>query len=41
MEIATDGDIGEQGITPWRTRAEATKRSVDAMVNETFSASMR
>jgi hypothetical protein len=40
MEIATDEDMGEQGIMPWWMRTEATKRSVDAMVNETFSASM-
>jgi hypothetical protein len=34
-----DGLIGEHGTTPCRTRAEATKESVDRIVKGSLSAS--
>jgi hypothetical protein len=39
MVMAADRDMGEQGITPWRTRADAMKWSVDKIATKTFSVS--
>ena len=33
MVIATDGEIGEQGIAPCRTMADVTNPSVDSMLS--------